>query len=167
MGTCSPLPAHPPTDSLPHRPQAPTRRALDLGCAVGGSTFALARAYGEVHGLELSDAFVDAAQRLQVRARLWAGRAPCLRMHACMRAVGAVRFPTTPTPDRGERTNQPTNARAQHMYSGRAPSPTASRPRATWPRPSPPVCPRAPTPTVCRSPWGTCWRCPPSWGAGE
>lgn len=50
--------------------QASTGRALDLGCAVGGSTFALARGYGEVHGLELSEAFVDAAKALQVREKL-------------------------------------------------------------------------------------------------
>ncbi len=39
-------------------------RALDLGCAVGRSTFELARAYDEVIGIDFSQAFVDAAERI-------------------------------------------------------------------------------------------------------
>ena len=39
-------------------------RALDLGCAVGGSSFELARTYGEVLGVDFSAAFAGAAQHL-------------------------------------------------------------------------------------------------------
>lgn len=42
-----------------------TDRALDVGCAVGGASFELARAYGEVLGVDLSRAFIDAATALQ------------------------------------------------------------------------------------------------------
>lgn len=62
------LPSHTTTQpTLLQNTQASTGRALDLGCAVGGSSFALARAYGEVHGLELSEAFVETAKQMQVR----------------------------------------------------------------------------------------------------
>ena len=40
-------------------------RALDLGCAVGRSTFELARHYKEVIGIDYSHAFIDAAKTLQ------------------------------------------------------------------------------------------------------
>ena len=40
------------------------KRALDLGCAVGRSTFELARFYGEVLGVDYSQRFVQAARRL-------------------------------------------------------------------------------------------------------
>ena len=40
-------------------------RALDLGCAVGRSTFELARDYKEVIGVDYSHAFIDAAKALQ------------------------------------------------------------------------------------------------------
>ena len=40
-------------------------RALDLGCAVGGSTFELARWADEVIGIDLSSQFVAAAQAVQ------------------------------------------------------------------------------------------------------
>ncbi len=39
-------------------------RALDLGCAVGGSTFELARQFDEVIGLDYSNRFIEAARRL-------------------------------------------------------------------------------------------------------
>lgn len=39
-------------------------RALDLGCAVGRSTFELARYYGQVTGVDYSRAFIEAARRL-------------------------------------------------------------------------------------------------------
>jgi 5-histidylcysteine sulfoxide synthase/putative 4-mercaptohistidine N1-methyltranferase len=39
-------------------------RALDVGCAVGGSSFELARACAEVVGVDLSEPFVDAAKAL-------------------------------------------------------------------------------------------------------
>ena len=40
-------------------------RALDLGCAVGRSTFELARDYKEVIGIDYSHTFIDAAKALQ------------------------------------------------------------------------------------------------------
>jgi putative 4-mercaptohistidine N1-methyltranferase len=40
-------------------------RALDLGCAVGRSTFELARFAGEVIGIDLSSQFIAAAQAMQ------------------------------------------------------------------------------------------------------
>ena len=40
-------------------------RALDIGCAVGGSTFELARSFGEVVGFDFSAAFIKAANELQ------------------------------------------------------------------------------------------------------
>ncbi len=39
-------------------------RALDLGCAVGRSSFELARRYQEVVGIDYSHAFIDVARRL-------------------------------------------------------------------------------------------------------
>lgn len=44
-------------DQLPSR-----RRALDIGCAVGRSTFELARIFDEVTGIDYSDAFIMAAR---------------------------------------------------------------------------------------------------------
>jgi putative 4-mercaptohistidine N1-methyltranferase len=41
-------------------------RALDLGCSVGRSSFELARHYKEVIGIDYSNAFIDAANRLVV-----------------------------------------------------------------------------------------------------
>jgi putative 4-mercaptohistidine N1-methyltranferase len=40
-------------------------RALDLGCAVGRSTFELARTAGEVIGIDLSQRFISVAQEIQ------------------------------------------------------------------------------------------------------
>lgn len=40
-------------------------RALDLGCAVGGSSFELARLIPEVVGVDASKQFIEAAQRMQ------------------------------------------------------------------------------------------------------
>ena len=40
-------------------------KALDLGCAVGRSTFELARTFDSVVGLDYSDAFIDAAEHLR------------------------------------------------------------------------------------------------------
>ena len=40
-------------------------RALDLGCSVGRSTFELARHFDEVIGIDYSNAFIQAANRLQ------------------------------------------------------------------------------------------------------
>ena len=41
------------------------QRALDLGCAVGRSTFELARHFDEVQGIDYSQRFIDAARVLQ------------------------------------------------------------------------------------------------------
>lgn len=43
----------------------PTEKALDVGCAVGRASFELARVYGEVLGVDLSQAFVTAADALR------------------------------------------------------------------------------------------------------
>ncbi len=45
------------------------RRALDVGCAVGGASFELARSFDSVVGLDFSHAFIHAAKRLQARAQ--------------------------------------------------------------------------------------------------
>ena len=42
-----------------------TARALDIGCAVGGASFELARSVGDVVAADLSMAFIDAAKLLQ------------------------------------------------------------------------------------------------------
>ncbi len=42
-----------------------TARALDLGCAVGRSSFELARTFGEVVGLDFSARFIAAAEAMQ------------------------------------------------------------------------------------------------------
>ena len=42
-------------------------RALDLGCAVGRSTFELARHCGEIIGIDFSQPFIDAAVDLQTQ----------------------------------------------------------------------------------------------------
>ena len=43
--------------------RAPSR-ALDVGCAVGGSSFALARTFDSVVAVDLSESFIDTAQHL-------------------------------------------------------------------------------------------------------
>jgi putative 4-mercaptohistidine N1-methyltranferase len=50
-------------------------RALDLGCAVGRSSFELARHFDRVTGIDLSARFIEAAQRMQ-RERAVAVRVP-------------------------------------------------------------------------------------------
>jgi putative 4-mercaptohistidine N1-methyltranferase len=44
---------------------APRRRALDLGCAVGRSTFELAHGFDEVVGVDLSRRFIQTAEALR------------------------------------------------------------------------------------------------------
>lgn len=44
-------------------------RALDLGCAVGRSSFELTRHCGEVIGIDYSQAFIDAANRMKASGR--------------------------------------------------------------------------------------------------
>lgn len=54
--------------------QAPTTdgpaRALDVGCSVGGATFALAHTFHEVTGMDLSARFIDTAKQLQGDGRV-------------------------------------------------------------------------------------------------
>ena len=45
-------------------------RALDLGCAVGRTTFDLSRTFSKVTGLDFSQAFIDAANVLKSNGRL-------------------------------------------------------------------------------------------------
>ena len=47
-----------------------TARALDLGCAVGASSFELARQCREVVGIDYSQSFIDACVRLKHEGRL-------------------------------------------------------------------------------------------------
>lgn len=45
-------------------------RALDIGCAVGGSTFELAKHFDEVVGIDFSQHFVDAANKMKEQGKL-------------------------------------------------------------------------------------------------
>lgn len=45
--------------------KADSSRALDIGCAVGASSFELAREFNEVIGIDYSQAFIDACQHLK------------------------------------------------------------------------------------------------------
>lgn len=47
-----------------------TGRALDLGCAVGRSSFELARRFDEVIGIDLSRRFIDSATRLAEQGQI-------------------------------------------------------------------------------------------------
>jgi len=51
------------------RLQLPTLSALDIGCAVGGSTFELAKTFDRVVGVDRSEAFVSAAKSMSVKGR--------------------------------------------------------------------------------------------------
>jgi len=53
------------TESLRRIALARTGRALDLGCAVGRSSFELAHTFGEVVGIDFSARFIAAAQTMQ------------------------------------------------------------------------------------------------------
>lgn len=48
----------------------PARRALDIGCAVGASSFELARCIPEVTGIDFSSAFIRAAEELKMTGSL-------------------------------------------------------------------------------------------------
>lgn len=45
-------------------------RALDIGCAVGGSAFRLAETFGEVIGVDASEMFVDVAKKMQTNGEM-------------------------------------------------------------------------------------------------
>jgi putative 4-mercaptohistidine N1-methyltranferase len=53
------------TEPLRHLRLENTRRALDLGCAVGRSSFELARHFDEVIGIDFSARFIEAAGAMQ------------------------------------------------------------------------------------------------------
>ena len=46
-------------------PERTNNRALDVGCAVGGSSFELAKSFEHVEAFDFSNSFVDAAKRIQ------------------------------------------------------------------------------------------------------
>lgn len=75
-------------------PRAP--RALDLGCAVGRTSFELSRWCGEVVGIDLSRAFIRAARRMQrgggVRVRY--------AIEGDRRGEAVLRLPDGARPDR-------------------------------------------------------------------
>lgn len=47
------------------KPEYNNNKALDIGCAVGGSSFELARTFDSVDAFDFSNAFIEAAQRMQ------------------------------------------------------------------------------------------------------
>lgn len=47
------------------KPEYTNNRALDIGCAVGGSSFELARTFDRVDAFDFSKAFVNAARKMQ------------------------------------------------------------------------------------------------------
>lgn len=51
--------------TVAHFQKHETSRGLDLGCAVGASTFAMAKHCQEVIGIDFSHAFINAAEQLQ------------------------------------------------------------------------------------------------------
>lgn len=56
-------------------------RCLDIGCAVGGAAFEMARDFEEVVGFDFSAAFIDAANSMKVRLDPIAPRKACI--HCC------------------------------------------------------------------------------------
>ncbi|MDO8291081.1 MAG: putative 4-mercaptohistidine N1-methyltransferase, partial [Parvibaculum sp.] len=63
-----------------------TGRVLDLGCAVGRASFELARSFDEVIGLDYSQSFVDAANRLKSQGELNYVRHDSGRFNTALRA---------------------------------------------------------------------------------
>jgi len=53
------------SETLPHLDLSRRGRALDLGCAVGRSSFELGRHFNEVLGIDFSERFVGAAKRMK------------------------------------------------------------------------------------------------------
>ena len=69
-GDTAPFPVRCVTQTLDRARLSGSARALDVGCAVGRSSFELARHCREVVALDYSQRFVDAARRLQSGAAL-------------------------------------------------------------------------------------------------
>ena len=76
------FPARCVTETLRHIELRRRGRALDLGCAVGRSSFELARHFDEVLGLDFSARFIAAARAHATRARRHRAR-PARRRGAC------------------------------------------------------------------------------------
>jgi len=47
------------------KPEMTNNRALDIGCAVGGASFELAKTFDHVDAFDFSQSFIDAAKRMQ------------------------------------------------------------------------------------------------------
>jgi len=54
-----------PTRTVSHFPEKMSTRALDLGCAVGRSSFELSKYSAEVIGIDFSHSFIDAAEKIR------------------------------------------------------------------------------------------------------
>ena len=52
-------------------PESHRHRALDIGCAVGGSTFELARYFDQVLGIDFSHSFIETSNAMKARGELW------------------------------------------------------------------------------------------------
>lgn len=59
-----------PTRTVGYFPQGTGGRALDLGCAVGRSSFELSRSCDEVIGIDFSGSFIEAAEQLRTEGEL-------------------------------------------------------------------------------------------------
>ena len=59
-----------PVRTVGHFPETSTGRALDLGCAVGRSSFELSKTCDEVIGIDFSESFISAANRLRTEGSL-------------------------------------------------------------------------------------------------
>lgn len=55
---------------LAHHHECGFSRVLDVGCAVGGATFELERAYEKVIGVDISAQFIEAAEALRTGAKI-------------------------------------------------------------------------------------------------
>jgi len=51
-------------------PERTNNRALDIGCAVGGSSFELAKTYDHVDAFDFSSSFVNAAKKMQEQEKM-------------------------------------------------------------------------------------------------
>jgi hypothetical protein len=56
--------------SIDQRKGLETKRALDIGCAVGGLAFRLTRGFDEVIGIDYSQHFVDAANEMKEKGKM-------------------------------------------------------------------------------------------------